>query len=122
MKNTKNFKESRIHFALVCASKGCPALLNEAIVANKLDQQLENASKNFLLDETRNRFDKDKKTLELSSIFKWYGEDFVKYNGSVKNFVAKRIAADKFQQGLINDSQVKIDFLDYDWSLNETNH
>lgn len=115
----KNFKESRIHFALVCASRGCPALLNEAFVANKLDLQLENAAKNFLLDETRNRFDKDKKILELSSIFKWYGEDFDKYNGSINDFIASRITTDQEEQALIKAKSVKINFLDYNWFLNE---
>ena len=64
----KNFKEARIHFALVCASIGCPSLRNEAFVAEKLNEQLDDSAKKFLNDPQRNRYDKVNKTLELSSI------------------------------------------------------
>lgn len=115
----KNFAESRIHFALVCASKGCPALLNEAYVAEKLEQQLENSARNFLLDPERNRFHKERSTLELSPIFKWYSEDFVKYNSGVKNFVANRLTSDQSLKTILKRPQTTIEYLDYDWTLNE---
>ena len=114
-----NFKEPRIHFALVCASKGCPALLNEAYVDSKLNQQLEYSTKLFLTDTTRNRFNQEKNKLEISPIFKWYKEDFNKDSQNVKEFVANRISSDPIIQDLIRNDKTKIIFTEYDWSLNE---
>ncbi|MGE0634151.1 MAG: DUF547 domain-containing protein [Pseudobdellovibrionaceae bacterium] len=115
----KKFNEPRIHFALVCASKGCPALKNEAFVADRLNEQLEDAARTFLKDKTRNRFEPTEKTLYLSSIFKWYGSDFEKNGGSIKGFVSSRMAATPEEAKAIRDPSVKIKFLDYDWSLND---
>lgn len=115
----KKFNEPRIHFALVCASKGCPSLRNEAFVAARLDEQLDKVANAFLLDSKRNRFDGKAGTLNLSSIFKWYGEDFEKKFGSVKAFVAPRITKDSSEVGVIKGEKTKINYLDYDWSLNE---
>lgn len=115
----KKFNEPRIHFALVCASKGCPALRNEAFVAERLNEQLEDAATTFLKDKTRNRFEPGEKTLYLSSIFKWYGSDFEKNGSLVKEFIATRMANTPEETKAIRDPRVKIKYLDYDWSLND---
>lgn len=115
----KKFNEPRIHFALVCASKGCPALRNDAFVAAQLDEQLDKAANAFLRDSKRNQFDASAGALNLSSIFKWYGEDFEKKFGSVKAFVAPRIAKNSAEESAIRSEKTKINYLDYDWSLNE---
>lgn len=115
----KRFNEPRIHFALVCASKGCPALRNEAFTPEKLEQQFEDAAKNFLNDPEKNRFDAAAKKLEISSIFKWYGEDFIKKYGSVEAYLATRITNNLPDQALIKDKKAGISYLDYDWSINE---
>ena len=70
----KQFNEPRIHFAVNCASVGCPALRNEAFIASQLDKQLEDAALDFISDKNRNRYNPETKQLELSSIFKWYGD------------------------------------------------
>lgn len=115
----KWFQEPRIHFALVCASKGCPALRNEAFTGDKLDQQLEDGARNFLTDSTKNRYVPETRKLELSSIFKWYGDDFVKKFGSLETFLATRITEKPESQKLIREKKASISFLDYDWSLND---
>ncbi|MAZ48015.1 MAG: hypothetical protein CME65_05595 [Halobacteriovoraceae bacterium] len=102
----ENFKEARIHFAVNCASMGCPSLFQQAFVATKLDEQLEESTKYFLSNRKKNFIRKN--TYHLSKIFDWYGDDFKKYHGSVKKFVEKYL-------GKAED----IEFLDYDWSLNE---
>lgn len=114
----KDFKEPRIHFAVVCASKGCPALKGEAYVGSRLNEQLEESLRNFLKDETRNRWDEKNNTLYISKIFKWYGDDFKNASGSVQAFLAPRMAGSEPQQKLLN--QAKTEFLEYDWGLNET--
>lgn len=112
------FREPRIHFAMVCASKGCPGLRNEPYTAEKLEAQLEDSTRKFLTDTTRNRFDREKKRLELSSIFKWYKDDFVTSKGSVATFVAPYMATTREDQQAILDKNLRISHLDYDWTLN----
>lgn len=115
----KKFREPRIHFALNCASLSCPALRNEPYVASKLDAQLNDATQSFLRDPDRNYFDAKTKTLHLSSIFKWYAEDFEQAAGSVKEFVIPYMAENEKQAALIRSNDVTIAYLPYDWGLNE---
>jgi len=117
----KWFNEPRIHFAVVCAAIGCPALRNEAYMAAKLKEQLEDAARKFLSDKSRNRYLPKKKKLELSSIFKWYGDDFIKKYGSVESFLATRMTSDPRQQKAIREKKASVSYLEYDWSLNDTN-
>ena len=115
----KQFNEPRIHFALNCASVGCPALRNEAFVASQLERQLEDASVGFVSDKTRNRYSPETKKLELSAIFKWYGSDFPKKYGSLEAFIAPRITSNPEHQRIIREKKADLSYLDYDWSLNE---
>lgn len=106
------FKEPRIHFAVVCASIGCPKLQDQAYTGENLNELLETAAKEFLNDKSRNRFENG--TLKLSSIFKWYGNDF---KNGVKTFVAPYMSEDKeVQKKIIN---ADLEYLTYDWNLNE---
>ena len=114
----KDFNEPRIHFAVVCASKGCPALKGIPYVASELDKQLEESLVGFLQDGARNRYESKENTLYLSKIFKWYGDDFKKASGTVQNFVAPRVGKTPGEVEKIKNA--KLEFLDYDWSLNET--
>lgn len=104
----KNFDEPRIHFAVNCASIGCPALLNEAYIPPKLSQQLDLMALKFLKDESKNRVSGN--TLYLSKIFDWYGKDFNSKFGNYKNYIYKILQ-------LTGDYKVK--FLEYDWDLNK---
>ena len=113
----EDFDEPRIHFAVNCASKGCPALLGEPFRAASLDDQLEVAAELFLGDSSRNRFDADASTLYLSKILKWYGSDFTKDGGTVAGFVADRLGVDDAARTAIR--QARLAYLDYDWALNE---
>lgn len=107
----KGFGEPRIHFAVNCASIGCPALFPNAFRGEKLEQQLESATKSFLSDVTKNRWDGT--TLYLSKIFDWYGDDFNKKYGSYKKFVFARLEI---------TTSPKIKFLNYNWGLNDAGH
>lgn len=115
----KWFNEPRIHFAVVCASVGCPALRNEAFVSEKLELQLSEAALVFLSDRSRNRIDVEAKKLEISAIFKWYGGDFVKKYGSLESFLAEGLTKDVKVQKSIRAKEFSVSYLDYDWSLNE---
>ena len=115
----RDYAEPRIHFALVCASVGCPKLQNRAYTAKALESMLESATTTFLRDPSRNRYAAADNTLYLSSIFKWYGEDFAVKSGSVQQFVAAYMSDDPKVQQRIRTKQVYIEYLDYDWSLND---
>ncbi len=112
----RSMKEPRIHFALVCAAKSCPALRAEAYTGEQLERQLSEAAREFLADRRKNRFDPASRTLELSSIFKWYRGDFESAAGSVEAYVA-RYAPDALAQAA-RQINARIAFLEYDWSLN----
>ena len=109
----KQFKEPLIHFALVCASKSCATLRGEPYTGEDLYRVLEQQAYRFMNDESRNRLDKERNTLYLSSYFKWFKEDF----GDVIAFVSKYLPEDdaRFIQG----RKVRIRYFKYDWSLNE---
>ena len=109
IKLRKKFEDPRIHFALVCASKSCPALLNEAFEPSKLDRQLDTQTKVFLSDPFKNKI--LEKAPELSKIFEWYAADFIK-KGSVVDFV-NRYASRRISPG------AKIIYLNYNWALND---
>ena len=114
------FKEPRIHFAIVCASKGCPPLSPIPYQPALLDRQLEQATQRFLSDPSRNRYEPKSRTLYLSKIFDWFAEDFQSQAGSVPRFVAPWMGANQAQQTELATDKIQIQFLDYDWSLNQT--
>ena len=107
------FKDPRIHFAVNCASKSCPPLSSEPYEGKIINQQLDAAARAFINDPKRNRLEGN--TLYVSKIFDWYGEDF---KGGIVNFFLKYAEGD-LKRGLeANKNQIKIRYLDYDWSLN----
>ena len=115
------FDEPRIHMAVNCASIGCPALHTDAFVAVRLDAQLEDSTLRFLSDRSRNRYDASSKTLHVSKIFDWYGEDFAKQAGSVAAWLAEyadALADDPQAKQAIRAGNASVRFLDYDWRLN----
>ncbi|MEG4943016.1 DUF547 domain-containing protein [Microcoleus sp. F4-D5] len=107
------FAEPRIHFALVCASVGCPLLRRGAYFPESVRTQLEADAIRFIHNPDKVRYDAQKKTLYLSKIFKWYGEDFVKAAGSVAEYVGGYLGP----EAAVGDGWAIV-FLPYDWNLN----
>ncbi|WP_446050309.1 DUF547 domain-containing protein [Zobellia laminariae] len=105
----RKMNEPRIHFAINCASFSCPKLLNEAYTSEKIEDQLQQASEDFVNDPTRNIISKEK--LQLSNIFKWYKKDFTE-NGSLIDYIKTYSQKDI-------DPKADIKYVTYDWSLNE---
>jgi hypothetical protein len=106
----KRFDDPRIHMTLVCASKSCPVLLNEAYEPDKLEAQLEQQSRAFLADEYRNQISAD--APQLSMLFKWYSMDFNENGKTVRDFI-NRYSAVKIKPN------AKVSYLEYNWNLNE---
>lgn len=119
------FDDPRVHFAVNCASIGCPALREEAFTAERLDAQLDEQAARFLADRSRNRWNASSGKLEVSKIFDWFGEDFrLGHKGatSLAVFLAKhadRLADAPADRERIRAGQAPIAFLDYDWALND---
>jgi hypothetical protein len=119
------FERPLIHAAVVCAAVSCPPLRNQAFVANKLEQQLDDQMRQFLSDDQNNTISLSDNRVKLSSIFKWYAEDFEKgqqgfnsLNGLIKAYQAD-IADDPQQLIWLQKQDFKISYLDYDWRLND---
>jgi hypothetical protein len=120
-----DYDDPRVHFAVNCASIGCPALREEAFVAARLDAQMDEQTLRFMSDRTRNRYNAQRGRLELSKIFDWYGEDFRLGHrgiGSLPAFAARyadQLAEAPADRERIRAVQADIVFTDYDWALND---
>ncbi len=112
----KELGEPRIHFAIVCASKSCAKLRSQAYRADAVNLQLEQAARDFVQDSSKNRYDAAKRTFYASSIFKWFPADFERANGSLAAFIGQYAQPDV--AAALKQDDVRIEFLDYDWSLN----
>jgi len=107
------FKEPRIHFALVCAARGCPALRRTAYRGRGLNRMLAEDAARFINNKEKVRLDRDRNILYLSSIFKRFKKDL----GDPRQFVLKYMRRD--DATYIRRSKPRIKYLKYDWSLNE---
>lgn len=119
IRGEQGYHEPRVHFALNCASIGCPALRAEAYSGAKLEAQLADAQRLFLADRSRNRLAGEH--LQVSSIFKWYRADFELNGQGLADYLAGQSVAlglSSKQAAQLRDEQLEIDFLDYDWRLN----
>lgn len=122
IRGSDRYLEPRIHFALNCASIGCPALQSTAYTGSDLEKQLDHAVRLFLQDRTRNRFEQDH--LAVSPIFKWYREDFCKgwrgcsSLGDFLTYYGEDLGLNAGQKQALRQGRIGIEFLDYDWRLN----
>jgi len=114
----KQFREPRIHFALVCAAMSCPPLRSEAYTGAKLDAQLDSQGRAFVLDEARgSEVDVKKAVVHASRIFDWYKDDFGGTAAAIGRYLAQYYAESPEKQLLLR-GHFKMEFLEYDWTLN----
>ena len=99
------FKDARIHFAVNCAAKSCPPILNGAFFGKTIDTQLDEATKKFINNKKYQTITSS--NITLSKIFDWYGADF----GDIVTFI------NKYSNVKVNKSAT-IAYKDYDWALN----
>lgn len=100
------YNEPRIHFAVNCAAKSCPPILNKAWTAASVQSNLDNRTRAFINDSTFNKLSSN--TIEISKIFEWYASDFPK---SIVSFL------NQYSNTKI-DSNAKVSYIEYDWALN----
>jgi len=100
------FKDARIHFAVNCAAKSCPPILNRAWTAENLNKNLDQQAKAFINNPKFNKISPTE--VQLSKIFEWYAGDF----GNIVDFL------NPYTSLKIN-AKATVKYVEYDWSLNE---
>lgn len=110
--------EPRIHFAIVCASIGCPRLLAEAYTADRLEQQLLENTQYFFSDQSKFHADIKQKKIHISPILKWFGGDFGS-NLAQRMKTISPYLPDPESRELAASGTASVSYLDYDWNLND---
>jgi len=108
--------DPRVHFALNCASAGCPLLPREPFDPDRLDEQLEREARNFINNPDKVRLDRDSNVLYYSAIFDWFEEDFLKVEPDIKAYILRYL--NEVDRAYIENHSVTLSVLEYDWSLN----
>ena len=115
--------DPRVHFAVNCASKGCPPLRPAAFNGSSLDAALDEQARIFLSDRTKNGMNPTTNRLTLSAIFDWYTEDFgvPGRQGELAYLsrYADSLGLDDDAVRALNEGSIKIEWSDYDWALND---
>lgn len=108
------FKDPRVHYAVNCASVGCPNLATEAFSGAKLNAQLD-ANARAYVNHPRGA-SVDRNGLAVSSIYNWFKEDFGGSDQGIiahlKKYAGPTLAADLQTVGSVNTHR-------YDWTLND---
>lgn len=113
------FKDPRVHVAIVCASLSCPDLRREPFTGARLDAQLDDQARRFLGNPTKGlALSPDGRSARVSSIFKWFRDDFAPAGGALAFIRAK--AGPELAPRLAGLTDAGLAYLDYDWSLNDT--
>ncbi|MGH7781555.1 MAG: DUF547 domain-containing protein [Candidatus Binataceae bacterium] len=124
----RRFADPRVHFALNCASRGCPRLPRYAFTAEQLDHQLDLAARQFVAEPRNLQIDHETRTVWMSSIFKWYQSDFTGWYrqrypdkaATVANYVALYLPPEEAAD-LMSSAAYRVRFFEYDWRLNDQN-
>ena len=111
--------DPRIHFALNCAARSCPPLWPEAYTPEALDRQLDRAVSSLLTDDAHFRVEENgrERTARLNKVLDWYRDDFGGIEG-LKAFLAPYVAPDVAE--VLRRGATRVEFFDYDWTLNDT--
>jgi hypothetical protein len=109
--------EPRIHFAIVCASVGCPRLLNEAYTAEEVEDQLTRNAREFFADPAKFSFDAEGRVFSVSPILSWFAADFGATERDRLRTIAPWLPPDA--RAAAESGDVRFRYLPYDWSLND---
>lgn len=109
--------DPRIHFALCDGSRSGPRLALQPYRGAELDAALASAAREFVNDRRRNRFDSARRRADLSRLFEWYGSDFTRAAGSLREYL-RRLLLEPESRAVMVAREITVGFLDFDWSLN----
>ena len=113
----RRMRDPRVHFAIVCASVGCPRLKNEAYSAEKLEQQLGENTLDFFSRSQNLQVDSGSRTIYFSTILKWFSDDFGNSQADRLAYLKPYLPA--AAQRLVGHSRTRVKYLNYDWNLND---
>jgi hypothetical protein len=114
----RRFREPRIHFALICAARGCPPLRAEAYTGDRLEAQLDDQAMRFLHGKAKGcRIDASQGTVYVSEIFEWYREDFGDDDDAIGRYIA-RYLPDSLEKQVLESGRFRLLTLPFDWRLN----
>ena len=105
------YQDPRVHFVLVCAATSCPPLADFAYEADQLDEQLDQKTRQALNNDQFIRVKEDQNSVEISKIFEWYQDDFIRKTASPLAFI------NQYRDKKI-PSTYRVDYYEYDWTLN----
>jgi len=110
------WRDARIHYALNCASTGCPNLLAQSYDSKNIEANLEQAARDYVNHERGVHL--HGKDIHLSSIYNWFQSDFGSSASDVFEHL-RQYASAELKSKLANTT--KINGYEYDWSLNDAN-
>lgn len=125
----KRFSDPRVHFALNCAARGCPRLPRRVFTSERLTEQLDRETRQFLAEERNLRVDHQEKTIYMSSIFKWYKNDFLNWykesfpqqEATLLNYMSLYLPGERSNEIRGLAASFRVRFIPYDWRLNDRN-
>ncbi len=125
----KEFKDPRMHFAVVCAARGCPCLMTSAYTAATLERDLDKAAWQFMTDPSHVRFDREHKVVQVSRLFQWFPLDFnvtpqtsaalPPSDDEVVLAYVLSYAGREIQKEFADPKLVRVIYMPYNWSLND---
>lgn len=109
--------EPRVHFALVCGAKSCPAI--KTYSSDHIYEELDSSAMGFFADDSNLLIDVGQNKVKLNMILKWYSIDFGKSTDEILTFISGFLSGDRKSQmeGLIG-AGAKISYFKYDWASN----
>ena len=123
----KRFSDPRIHFALNCAALSCPHLPTQSFDPFRLEHQLDKETRRFLAEKRNFKIKHPEKKIYLSTIFKWYENDFLKWfrkrfperDATVLNYIALFLSREKAAELTQAAGTYQVDYTPYNWRLND---
>lgn len=112
----EQFKDPRIHFAIVCASNGCPWLSRTAFTAENVEAELDKSARLFFSQQRNLSIDTAQRVVRLSSIFDWFAKDFGSSPPQRLSFVVRYGPANA---KALSVGEWSVEYSPWDWSLND---
>lgn len=110
----QRYPDPRLHFALVCAARGCPPLRDDPYRGQILDQELEDHMSIAMMSPGLVHVDVEDRKVYLSELFTWYESDFTAPGRTLLDFVNR-------YRPIPVPSDFDVAFIPYDWALNDSN-
>lgn len=109
--------DPRVHFALNCASIGCPKLPNKVFDPRRLNEQLDFEARRFINDPQKVRLNRATNTLHYSELLNWYEEDFLVVAEDKLSYIKKYL--NEGDRAYLDAHEVILRIIKYDWGLNK---